>query len=368
MFRYISGMIPMEKLEISDVQRNAAKPLYQQLVERLKTMIAGMSERGEKMLPSERDLCRLFAVSHTTVRLALKELEISGLLLRVPGKGTFLAEDPSRTEAEQLVYGVILEELAEGRMTDFRLRLLNGVGQEARRCGVSLMLLSQEDEIYMTLARTGRFAGVLITNPMLPEERLRELKRMNLPLVTVGRPPMRGVAWVDNDNVAAGEAMTEHLLNRGCRHVGFIGLERSFTVTGDRLAGYKRAFRNHGLTSHRNLIAFKEPGSRAGYREAVELVNAGADGIVCMDDLIAMGALHGLHEMGRKCPEEVAVIGCNNSSFVEYSFPPLSSLDIEPEKIGTEAIRVLERIRNGMEYQQETLLPFQLKMRRSTER
>ena len=76
---------------ISDIQRNAAKPLYHQLIERLKTMIAGMTERGETLLPSERDLCRLFAVSHTTVRLALKELEVSGLLLnaRVFGFAAF---------------------------------------------------------------------------------------------------------------------------------------------------------------------------------------------------------------------------------------------------------------------------------------
>ena len=354
--------------DVSDIQRNVAKPLYLQLVERLKAMIAEMAERGETLLPSERDLCRLFAVSHTTVRLALKELEVSGLLLRVPGKGTFLAENSPRTPEEQLVYGVILEELAGGRMTDFRLRLLNGTDHEARKSGVSLMLLSQEDEIYMTLARNGRLAGLLVANPMLPDQRLRELKQLEIPLVTIGRPNMRGIAWVDSDNVAVGEAMTEHLLVRGCRTIGFIGLERGFTVTGDRLAGYKRALKKRGLTSHRNLIFFQKPGVRAGYPEAVELLKTGVDGIVCMDDLIAMGALHALHEAGWKCPEEVAVIGCNNSSFVEYSYPPLTSLDIKPEKIGAEAVRVLQRIRQGVDYSRETLLPFQLKMRRSTER
>ena len=353
---------------ISDIQRNAAKPLYHQLIERLKTMIAGMTERGETLLPSERDLCRLFAVSHTTVRLALKELEVSGLLLRVPGKGTFLTENSSTAPKKQLVYGVILEELAGGRMTDFRLRLLNGTDREARKSGVSLMLLSQEDEIYMSLARNGQLAGLIVANPMLPDQRLRELKQLEIPLVTIGRSTMRGIAWVDNDNVAVGEAMTEHLLARGCRRIGFIGLQRDFTVTGDRLAGYKRALKRRGLTSHRNLIFFQQPGVQAGYPEAVELLKADVDGIVCMDDLIAMGALHSLHEAGRKCPEDVTVIGCNNSSFVEYSYPPLTSLDIEPENIGAEAVHVLQQIREGSDYSRETLLPFQLKMLRSTER
>lgn len=354
--------------EMTDVQRNAPKPLYLQLVERLKAMIPDMSARGETLLPSERELCRLFAVSHTTVRLALKELEISGLLLRVPGKGTFLAGNLRKSPDDQLVYGIILEGLSGGRITDFRLRLLNGADAQARRSGVSLMLLSQEDEIYMTLARKRRLAGFLVTNPMLEETRLRELKQMGLPLLTVGRPPMRGIGWVDNDNVAVGEAMTEHLLARNCRCIGFLGLEKTFTVTADRLAGYKNALKRHGIVSHRHLIAFNAPGKKPGYDDAAQLIASGADGIVCMDDLIAMGALHRLHEMGKKCPEDIAVIGCNNSSFVEYSYPPLSSVDIEPERIGTEAVRILECMRSGLPFPQETLLPFQLKMRRSTEK
>lgn len=358
----------MTPSKITDIRRDAPQPLYLQLTERLKKMMAEMNSSGEKLLPSERDLCRLFAVSHTTVRLALKELEISGLLLRVPGKGTFLTEPPQKETSSTLVYGVILEDLTGGRMTDFQLRLLAGIRHYAQSCDVSLMLLGEEDEIYMTLAQNGKLAGLIITNPMLSDHRLRELKQMNIPLVTIGRPPMRSISWVDNDNVAVGRTMTEHLLERHCHKIGFIGLDRSFTVTADRLAGYKEALKKAGLTSHRNWIAFRGAGAKAGYREAAELVEAGVDGIVCMDDLIALGALHYLHETGRHCPEEIALIGCNNSSFVDFSFPPLTSLDIEPERIGEEAVRTLEAVRKSQERPIGTVVPFQLQIRRSTEK
>ncbi len=356
----------MTPAKITDVRRDAPQPLYLQLMERLKKMMAEMNVRGEKLLPSERNLCRLFAVSHTTVRLALKELEVSGLLLRVPGKGTFLAEPPQKDTSGALVYGVILEDLAGGRMTDFRLRLLAGIRRYVQTCDVSLMLLGEEDEIYMSLAQSGRLAGIIITNPMLSDHRLRELRQLNLPLVTIGRPPMRGIAWVDNDNVAVGRAMTEHLLERNCRKIGFIGLDRNFTVTADRLSGYKEALAKAGLSAHRNWIAFRGAGAKAGYREAAELISGGVDGIVCMDDLIALGALHYLHETGRRCPEDIALIGCNNSSFVDFSYPPLTSLEIEPERIGEEAVRTLEALRKSQDRPLGVVVPFQLLARRST--
>ena len=139
----------MKSGPVADVRRDAPQPLYQQLVERLKKMMAEMAEKGEKMLPSEREMCRLFSVSHTTVRLALKELEVAGLLLRVPGKGTFLGEPADAAGTETLAYGVILEKFAEGQQTDFRVNLLGGMRQAARKAGVSLMLLGEEDEIFM---------------------------------------------------------------------------------------------------------------------------------------------------------------------------------------------------------------------------
>ena len=356
----------MKSGTVADMRRDAPQPLYQQLVERLKKMMAEMAEKGEKMLPSERELCRLFSVSHTTVRLALKELEVAGLLLRVPGKGTFIGDPADAAGAETLVYGVILEKFAEGQQTDFRVNLLGGMRQAARKAGVSLMLLGEEDEIFMTLARSRKLAGLVVTNPMLAENRMRELKQLGLPLVTIGRAPMRGIPWVDNDNVAVGRAMTEHLLERGCRNIGFIGLDRAFTLTADRLAGYKEALKAAGIVSRRKLILFREAEEKTGYREAEELLAAGADGIVCIDDLIAMGVLHCLHERGKRCPDDVAVIGCNNSSFAEFSFPPLSSVDIRPEQIGRDAVEILEKNRLGREYPPEMSVPFLLHKRQST--
>ncbi len=356
----------MKSGPVADVRRDAPQPLYQQLVERLKKMMAEMAEKGEKMLPSEREMCRLFSVSHTTVRLALKELEVAGLLLRVPGKGTFLGEPADAAGTETLVYGVILEKFAEGQQTDFRVNLLGGMRQAARKAGVSLMLLGEEDEIFMTLARSRTLAGLVVTNPMLAENRMRELKQLGLPLVTIGRAPMRGIPWVDNDNVAVGRAMTEHLLERGCRKIGFIGLDRAFTLTADRLAGYKEALKAAGMVSRRNLIVFREAEGKNGYGEAEELLAAGADGIVCMDDLIAMGVLHRLHESGKRCPDDVAVIGCNNSSFTEFSFPPLSSVDIRPEQIGRDAVEILEKIRLGGECPSGISVSFLLRKRQST--
>ena len=58
------------------------------------------------------------------------------------------------------------------------------------------------------------------------------------------------------------------------------------------------------------------------------------DAILCLNDVLAIGVLHELWEMGIRVPEEVSVIGCDNIVMSAYTTPPLASLDIEKEKQG----------------------------------
>ena len=84
---YSYHQLPMRKI-------NPASPLpyYAQLIELLRERVNGKTWLPGHQLPGEEELCRLYAVSRTVVRQALRELELEGLVTRRKGKGTFVAE------------------------------------------------------------------------------------------------------------------------------------------------------------------------------------------------------------------------------------------------------------------------------------
>ncbi len=90
-----------------DIDRNRPIPLYLQLKAVLKQQVyQGILEPGAR-LPSERDLCETHAVSRTTVRQALREMEKEGLIKTVPGRGTFIAtsDEDTRLDVEVTIQG-----------------------------------------------------------------------------------------------------------------------------------------------------------------------------------------------------------------------------------------------------------------------
>jgi GntR family transcriptional regulator len=96
------------------IDRTSYIPYYIQVVDILKDYIDhGGGQPGEQ-LPGEPELCRLFAVSRTVIRQALKELEYDGLIVREKGKGTFIAEPKIRESLFQELTGFYQDMAAKG--------------------------------------------------------------------------------------------------------------------------------------------------------------------------------------------------------------------------------------------------------------
>ncbi len=347
------------------IDKNSAKPFYQQLMDKLVIHIKENLNSPSAALPSEREMCRIFNVSHTTVRLALKELEISGMVIRIPGKGTFIS-DKTRADAGQKKFiGIIFENISGNDNNDFRMQLINGIRMEINQYQIGMILFEENDSSIVSLAQSGKLCGLILTNPMTGPYRLRELQQYNLPLVSIGRPPGRGIEWVDNNNVEVGYAITGHLLKTGRRRIGFIGADREFTLTKDRLAGYKKALKEYGIAASRGRIGFYPSDNRDLNHLIAQILQDDTDAIVCIDDLTAMSVLQYLHQNHVECPRQVAITGCNDSNYSHLAIPPLSSVNIHVEQIGSLAARrLLDRTADDF----NNIVDFELKIRESSHR
>jgi DNA-binding LacI/PurR family transcriptional regulator len=162
--------------------------------------------------------------------------------------------------------------------------------------------------------------------------------------VVLGRPP-RGVDidFVDADNRDGGRRATAHLIATGRERVATITGPRDMGAGIDRLAGYRDALADAGVDVDESLIAtgdFTHPGGEAAMERLLR-DRPDIDAVFCASDLMAAGALGVLQAAGRRVPEDVAVVGYDDSPIATTTRPALSSVRQPVEEMGREMVHLL---------------------------
>ncbi|HEX8485918.1 LacI family DNA-binding transcriptional regulator [Sphingomonas sp.] len=146
------------------------------------------------------------------------------------------------------------------------------------------------------------------------------------------------------DNAAGGAAATQHLIERGCTRIAFLGdATDHYPEFHDRHRGYAATLASHGLYADPRLqvsaISTEEDGTRA----AVTLLEAGVpfDGIIAASDMIALAAIQILTAAGLRVPEDVRVVGFDDIPAAGLANPPLSTVVQDAGMAGRRLVELL---------------------------
>lgn len=356
----------MDDLRNQKLDRSDSVPLYKQLIDLVKQQIeSGVFLPGE-LLASERELCKQYEVSLITVRQALVQLSQSGWVNRVAGKGTYVAErrgvEPSGHGAP---LGVVLPESEHLIGKAFSADFMFGFGAVSGEFEYNMKLYSALDVQYLEDVLNKRVQGLVVTGVEIPQWRL--LQKAGIPFVLIGDWDEEGVYVVDVDNVNVSDLQTTHLLESGCKRIGFINAQDGQSpFSMDRLEGYRRTLRRAEFPADPRLIQTCDFSAESGYDAARELLRHKVDGLVAVDDVVATGAAKAVLDSGLRIPEDVRIIGCNNTSLSESFQPALSSVDIEPSRLGRLAGEKLIQLLRSENPPLRNMIPGHLVVREST--
>jgi DNA-binding LacI/PurR family transcriptional regulator len=270
---------------------------------------------------------------------------------------------------------VVITEPAGRLFTDpFFPRLIRGVSAALSARDVQLVLLmpdSPADEPrtarYLT---AGHVDGVLLGSLHGDDPLPSQLAASGIPVVLVGRPPRDAeVSYVDVDNREGARRATGHLISQGRQHVATIAGPTDMVAGIDRLAGYRDALNDAGITFDKSLLATADFTHESGVTAMERLLAArpNIDAVFCASDLIAAGALAALDAAGRRVPEDVAVVGFDDSSIAATSRPPLTSVRQPIEEMGREMVHLLlDLIANNDRVARRVVLATELILRASS--
>jgi DNA-binding LacI/PurR family transcriptional regulator len=210
-------------------------------------------------------------------------------------------------------------------------------------------MVSEETQAstYDELLRTRRVDGLILVESEAQDERMARLLQDRFPFVVIGNPCYaehvnsdRVPFSVDNDNTLASKEATQHLFHSGFRNVGFLAGPKGVTVSEDRIAGYMQATAQYGATPRVWNCDF---GFEPARQFAADLLRNGdmPDGLVVLDDFMAMGVVQAGRAMRIRIPEEMGLVSFNNSRLCQMLECGLTSVSLNIRDIVKSACQTL---------------------------
>lgn len=143
--------------------------------------------------------------------------------------------------------------------------------------------------------------------------------------------------------VVGGYTATEYLIKAGHRRIGFINGEPWMDAAKDRFKGYRRALASADIAFDAALVREGDWQVATGYDCTVSLMKGEAPptAIFCANDLMAVGCLEALHELGLQVPRDVSVMGFDDQEIARHTRPPLSTLVLPNYEMGRLAAEML---------------------------
>ncbi len=250
--------------------------------------------------------------------------------------------------------------------------ILASLEREIVAAGYDLLLPSRPFKpfsSYVQSLQKRKVAGVIMMAPQPSDARLQALLDSNVLAVFIdayGQGPR--ATYVAVDNLSGCKQAVEHLVQLGHRRVALL-IGSLIDLSGtERLLGYQRALAQAGIALDDRLIIQANWEIEEAYQATLSLLGERPDvtAILAASDPMAIGALRAIYERRLRVPEDISLVGFDDTDISRYLPPPLTTICPDRDQIGKFAVQALLSIIGGGQHVSPIMVPTQLIVREST--
>ncbi len=302
-----------------------------------------------------KEIADILGISVTTVSKALKDYKdvseetkkkVRELAKELDYQPNAMALSLRNQESRTI--GLIIPEIAH----HFFANIINGIILEAEKHGYLVIILQSNESFdletkQIDLLLNKRVDGILmsLSNETDSLDAIRKIISNGTPLVLFDKiSKMVNCSKVIIDDQKAAYEATEHLIQSGCKKIAHFRGPLNPQGSIDRFLGYKRALDDYKITYDPSLVYIcNRISSQEGFEYAQQVIedHPDVDGIFCITDLVAAGAMSYFNKNGIKVPDQIAIIGFSNWPISSLLTPSLSTVDQPGTKMGKEALNIL---------------------------
>ncbi len=239
---------------------------------------------------------------------------------------------------------------------DFSSKILKGAEKGLSEDDFSMLIASGEEfgsdyvKARKYFQRYGVEGLVVCHHLSVDATALAEFSKTGLPVVFINNHVPKEVSVLP-DNHYAGRIAAEHLLAQGVTHPAFIGGPKDRLSTKYRYEGYKQAIVEQGAKLPTGCVLYGDYTYQSGYTLAEKLfsLHPDVDGIFCANDYLAAGAMTYAESIGKLCPRDLKLVGCDNRDFSLFWRTPITTIELPLEEMGITATKLLKEKLEGVE-------------------
>ena len=192
--------------------------------------------------------------------------------------------------------------------------------------------------------------GLIIVPCDGSETTIRELHESNKPLVLVDRCFYNlDVSFSCLNNYKATELATQHLIDQGYRNISLLAYKSEMSNVIERISGYEDSMKKAGLSEfvYTKRVNKFNPKFEA-YNALDDIIKKKAEAILFSNNVLTINGLYRLNEIGLKVPDDIAVVGFDESDVFDLFYSPITYIKQPIEQFATEAVNILvDKIING---------------------
>ena len=330
---------------------------YLAIVDWVKDYIASEKLKPNDRFLTEKELCAIHGVSRQTVRQALMKLESDNVICRVRGSGTFVKGDTAEPPAPRPRTGSI--GVVSTYFSDYIFpHIVTGIESVLNDAGYTMQLaithnmVSEEKQALRNMLDNG-VCGLIVepSKSALPNPNYaiyNEIRSLGIPLVFFNaKYGWSDFPYVAMDDEAAGRLVADYLFD--CGHCEISGLFVLDNIQGHkRYSGFMKSCIDHGRTDAEQSVLWYGAGEvnrvfTYEKKRVLELLES-STAIVCYNDMLAVSLLGFCRENGIRVPDDLSVVGIDDSKYASICDVPLTTARHPHRKLGEAAAEALLRI------------------------
>ncbi|MBI5928768.1 MAG: LacI family DNA-binding transcriptional regulator [Chloroflexi bacterium] len=309
-------------------------------------------------MPTIYDIAKEAGVSYSTVSRTLSGFEFvkestREKVLAAANKLGYVPNQQARSLAggPSNLIGVLVPTLAN----DYITQIIHGIDDELTKSSYNLILYTTnrhqgKEATYAAAIMNGAADALLLVAPLISDPYLDVLREQNFPYVLIDQADQSDQSTAVNTNNQKGAyEATQYLIQLGHRRIGFIAGLPQLNSAIERLAGYKKALADYGLSFHETYVAQGRFTSSYGYTAAKQLLNLATPptAIFAANDLSAMAAMEAIREHGLRIPDDISLVGFDDVPQASIGYPKLTTIRQPLHQMGQDGARlILERLAN----------------------
>ncbi|MFW2502198.1 LacI family DNA-binding transcriptional regulator [Clostridium diolis] len=283
-----------------------------------------------------KDIAKLANVSHTTVSRALNnspyineetKVKIIALAKELNYVPNYSAK--SLVLLKSYVIGVFFSSISEGTSDTFFHEIIRGVNNVIDK-EYNLVVRGIDDYQYSHLIDNRNFDGIIVVSQSKnDDEFIQTILEKNIPTVVINRYiENEGLVNIMSDDTKGVYDAVTYFIENDHRKIALLQGNKEFESTVYRKRGYIRALEDNNIPINEEYILSGRYDLKSGYenmKKLLKLENV-PTAVFCANDDIGVGAMKAIFEAGLKVPEDISIIGFDDSNFCNYVTPPLTSV------------------------------------------